>query len=138
MKNKISHSKEQFNIICNSFLDVNFKNITPKGSVRVLLFSNDFKKYSKDDMKILLNRLVLVECTEINFVGRNSDNLHNNKIYSTYENEEKDYEWAVASFVQDSYQNKNKNTCDLIVYDDEKLLNYFLKNHYSWPMLNLN
>ena len=93
-------------------------------------------------MKTFINSLVLFGSIEINFVWCGSNLFKNNEkiqsISSVYTADEEDYVWAIASFVQDSYQKKNKNTCDFIIYDDEKLISYFLKNHYSWPMITIN
>lgn len=133
-------SKKQLNIVCNSFLKLDFKELSFGWNIRVLLFSNNFDKYSDKNMKTLLNTLILLGSTEINFVWPGSERFASNEnvenLSSIYTNLEKDYEWAIASFVQDSYQKKNEHTSDFIIYDDEKLMKYFLKNHYAWRMIS--
>lgn len=133
--------KKQLNIVCHSFSELDFKCIPFQGNIRVLLFLNNFSEYADKDMKTLVNMLVLLWCIEISFVWPGSEHFANyesiENLFSIYTNLEQDYEWAIASSVQDSNQKKYKNTSDFIIYDDEKLMKYFLKNHYAWRMITV-
>lgn len=121
---------KQINLISKSLL--NLKRYDFKiWNLKILLFSNDFNKYSDSDIQAIFDFFVSRKVTEIVYVWKWSKRLYERSLLLfwsvNFEDEEESYEWAIASFYQDQKKDINK----YFVYESEEQIKYFDKWHHK-------